>query len=569
MNLSRRDFVLAALGAAALEACGSSSKKNPVDPGDAGPLGDGGLMPDVTALPVDKTAFAHGVASGDPARDSVLLWTRFTGTTPEPQSVLWAVATDPELQDVVSAGTAEAHADRDFTVKVVAGGLEPGTTYYYAFFLAEKSRTVIGRTRTLPQDTSHVRLAFTSCSNFGNGYFHAYRNIAKREDLDVWVHLGDYIYEYSELDYSDPTIDRPLDPATETLTLSDYRRRHALYKTDPDLQEIHRQHPMIVVWDDHEVANNAWKNGAENHQDGEGDFATRKAAGIKAFLEWLPIRVEESTGTPNIYRQFAFGELFDLMMLDTRHLARSEQPGTDAFLPDQTIDNGTPDVWNNDSRELIGKAQETWFLKALSDSQKRGARWRVIGNQIIFSRLGDLRDDTHTEILFCDFWDGYKPAHKRVFDHLINEKIDNLVFLTGDIHTSWALELPPEPFPHQGMYDPETGAGSIGIEIVGPSVTSQALEVLTQSQQQSAYFLLTASNPHLKFHDNTHKGYVLVDINEERVQAEWYFVSDIKKREGAAEELAKSYTCASGTAHLVEASEPSTPKAGDGLAPEE
>ena len=279
MSLSRREFLLATLGAAALEACGSSSDGGGGGGGD-GDGGDGPAEAQVMDLPVDKASFAHGIASGDPHADSVLLWTRFTPKSEEPVKLVWAITTDAALSDVVVAGWAEAHKEHDFTVKVLAEGLTAGTTYYYAFFLPETSRSVVGRTRTLPAETDHVRLAYTSCANFGNGYFHAYRNIAKRNDLDVWVHLGDYIYEYGVDIYYDTKLkDRAPEPKNETLTLADYRTRYARYKTDLDLQEIHRQHPLIVVWDDHEVADNAWKDGAYNHDPKtEGDYTTRKEA---------------------------------------------------------------------------------------------------------------------------------------------------------------------------------------------------------------------------------------------------------------------------------------------------
>jgi alkaline phosphatase D len=539
MSLSRRQFIVQTVGAGAL-----ISLVGACDDG-----GGGGGEPPLHEVPVDKAVFAHGVASGDPARDSVVLWTRVSGQSAK-VALTWVVAKDAALTEVVAMGDVETSDARDYTVKVVAGGLSAGSTYYYAFFLDDDRRSVVGRTRTLPEKLEHARLVFTSCANYGFGYFHAYRNIAARADLDVWIHLGDYIYEYAYEDYSDPNIPRMIDPMTECYTLAEYRRRYANWHSDLDLQEIHRQHPLIVVWDDHETANNAWQNGAENHQEGEGDYQVRKKAGIQAFLEWLPIRVDETKASVDtkIYRQFAYGELFDLMMLDTRQLARSEPAGTDAIDPESlTTDVGDPAVWSDPSRTLLGDEQEAWFKKALTDSQARKAKWRLIGNQVIFSRLRDFRNGN---IFLSDTWDGYQVSQKAILDH-IAAGIDNVVFMTGDIHTSWALEFAQDPF-DTAMYDPATGEGSIGVELIGPSVTSVALENDKESATNSA-LLLKSGNNHLKYYEPTRKGYVLVDLTAARMQAEWYFVKDIKKTSGFDEELAKAYSCQAGTQHLVEA----------------
>ncbi len=535
MSVTRRDFLIGTVGvtaaSGALVGCESES--------DAGMQ-----LPNVRELAVDTTLFAHGVASGDPLSDRVILWTRVTTDSVEAVSVSYVVAKDPELTEVVVEGEAQAEPAVDFTVKVDVEGLSAGTTYYYAFVHAGERRSTIGRTRTLPEPgAEHVRLAFSSCSNYSYGWFHAYREIAERTDLDVWVHLGDYIYEYDDETYSDLTIERRLDPPTETLTLEDYRRRYAHYRKDPDLQEIHRQHPLIVVWDDHEVANNAYKEGAENHTEDEGDYQTRKLAGTQAFVEWLPIRVPQPKGeVPKIYRSFAFGDLFDLIMLDTRLIGRDLQAGTD-----NEGDKGDASIWDAPGREVIGSVQEKWLTDRLSESKARGASWRLIGNQVIFSPGRDPRDGT---ILFADFWDGYRPARDRIADFITGEGIDNVVFLTGDIHTSWAMDVARDPFDAE-QYDPQTGEGSYAVEIVGPSITSEGLE--NNELKDAAPQLLRMGNPHLKLSEVTRKGYVLVDVTPERVQADWYYVKNIKSPERQGQELGYSCTCASGTAHLVEA----------------
>lgn len=553
MSLSRRRF-LGALGMGAfvsvMPGCGSDGGGNKGGGDEGEPLSE---------IPVDNATFAHGVASGDPFAESVVLWTRVTQDDDDDAELTWVVARDVELRDVVAMGEATAKQDRDFTVKVVAEGLEPGTTYYYAFFLSDSARSPIGRTRTLPEEVDRVRLAFTSCANYGNGHFHAYRAIAQRHDLDVWIHLGDYIYEYGEDYYHDPSVGRPLDPKHECVTLEDYRKRYAHYRSDLDLKECHRQHPLIVVWDDHEVANNAWKDGAENHQPDEGDYAARQQAGTRAFLEWLPIRVEPGKGTPAIYRQFAFGKLFDLIMLDTRHLARDEQAGSDEISLDPVrIDVGDPEVWNDPKRTLLGKEQMAWFEKALTDSKKRGATWRLIGNQIIFSRCRNVLQNG--AILFSDFWDGYKADQQRVLDLIRDEKVDNIVFLTGDIHTSWVFDVAEDPFT-AANYDPETGEGALAVEFVGPSVTSQAFEDLDPENVALFGRLLSDPNPNLKFLDLTQKGYVLVDVAEDEVQGEWYFMDDIKTKT-FGERMAIAFKVASKKPHVVETKTAKKPKEG-------
>jgi alkaline phosphatase D len=230
--------------------------------------------------------FRHGVASGDPLTDRVMLWTRATPRVETPSSVpvRWIVADDERLQRVVASGTVDTSSARDLTVKVDAGGLRPGRTYYYAFE-AGGERSPIGRTKTLPQDdVSRVRLASISCSNYPAGYFNVYRCVANRDDLDAVVHLGDYIYEFANGVYGDGSgSGRVPMPAGEASTLADYRLRYATYRSDVDLQAAHAAHPFIAVWDDHEVINDWWRDGAPGHLAARGEWATRLAAGLQAY----------------------------------------------------------------------------------------------------------------------------------------------------------------------------------------------------------------------------------------------------------------------------------------------
>lgn len=544
MTLKRRDFMVGSVGAAAVLGLGAGCSDDSNDSGDAGPDAGEGKGKPIADLDVSSSLFAHGVASGDPSSGSLILWSRLSGKSGE-QKVRWAIANDAELKDLVDEGTATTDADSDYTLKIDVGKLSAGATYYYAFALGDEGRSVIGRARTLPSDTTHVRFAFTSCANYNNGFFHAYRNIAAREDLDVWIHLGDYIYEYKDGEYGDKTLDRKWDPPEEATTLDGYRKRYGQMRKDPDLQELHRQHTCIVVWDDHEVANDGWLEGAENHDPdmGEGDWNGRLKAGTRAFIEWLPLRLPDTKDPRRIFRSFEFGKLFDLMMLDTRYYGR-DKPAGGLFAP------GEPSVWADPKRQLLGEMQEQWLKESLTTSRERGATWRFLGNQVM---IAETKNPLSGTIANSDAWDGYQPQRARLVSHIKENGIDNLVVLTGDIHTSWAIDLAENPY-EIANYDPAigTGKGSFGVELVGPSVTSLGLEDMPDLASV-APTLLPRSNPHVKWVDVTRKGYVLVDVKEERVQAEWYFIADIRKNDdaGRKEELAKTFVCKAGSSRLV------------------
>ncbi|WP_430460250.1 alkaline phosphatase D family protein [Thalassolituus sp. LLYu03] len=468
----------------------------------AAPVLSASALRDTSLLPLPQSAsfpFQHGVASGDPLTDRVILWTRIT--LPVGQEILeipyrWRVTRDPQLRQLVSEGEGYTSLRRDFTVKVDVDGLSPGETYYYVFEALEQMSDV-GRTRTLPQGhVDQLRIAFTSCSNYARGCFNVYREIANRPDLDVVLHLGDYIYEYGNTDQS-LVSGRLHAPAGETLTLADYRTRHAQYKTDNDLQEVHRQHAFMVIWDDHEVANNAWLGGAENHSEGdEGRWSDRLSGAVQAYLEWMPIR-ESARG---IYRNFRFGDLLDLNMLDTRLAGRDAQA-------DSREDRNRPD------RTLLGFEQESWLEENLSRAQQENIRWKLLGQQVMVGQLG-----TNDTPFNYDQWDGYPAARQRLFDSVRRAGADNLVVLTGDIHSSWAMTLHDDPFAD------EPGA-ALGVELVTPAVTSPGIENYTQAQLASAS--LQQLLPHLNFVDFYYRGYVLLDITHERIQAEWWVVDTI------------------------------------------
>jgi alkaline phosphatase D len=328
----------------------------------------------------ELTPFLHGVASGDPLANRVILWTRVTPVSADAVvPVRWRVASDPLMRQVCCSGGVLTDASRDFTVKVDATQLTPGTTYYYQFSALD-AHSPVGRTRTLPHDdVDRLRLAVLSCSNYPYGLFNVYGLVARRHDLVAVLHLGDYIYEYANGVYGDGTaLGRIPDPNREIVSLADYRARHAIYKTDPDLQECHRQHPFIAVRDDHESANDSWMGGAENHDpdQGEGDWEVRRALSIRAYFEWMPIR-----GVPSnpIYRRFRFGNLAEVDMLDTRLLGRDMQAASPADVASI----------NDPNRQLLGVEQEAWFFNRLAQSSAHEVPWRLARGGIRRT-LGDL-----------------------------------------------------------------------------------------------------------------------------------------------------------------------------------
>jgi len=477
----------------------------------------------------DKPLFQHGVASGDPLADRVILWTRITPASPRRAvEVRWEMAADAALARPVARGVVRTDASRDHTVKVDVTGLRPGATYYYRF-ICEGVASPIGRTRTLPVGaTARVRIAVASCSNHAAGYFNAYRRIAERADLDLVLHLGDYLYEYGPNEFGSL---REPDPPHEMVVLSDYRRRHAQYKSDPDLQELHRQHPVIAIWDDHEITNDAWRDGAQNHTEGaEGSWPARVLQGLQAYYEWMPVRQPDPAQPRRNQRAFRVGDLIDLVMLEERLGARSQQLPTTVPTP---FGNGfvQAGAFADPARTLLGSEQEAWLAQRLRTSD---ARWKFVGQGVMFAQLklqGAPLAAGGGVFLNSDQWDGYQPARDRVYAVLEGDAtqapVSDVVILTGDIHSSWAADLsrdPNNPVVAAGGYDPATGLGSRAVEFVGTSITSPG--VTDQGNQIAA--LLRSINPHFKFIDLNRRGYMLLDVTRERVVCEWWYVETVQ-----------------------------------------
>jgi alkaline phosphatase D len=480
--------------------------------------------------------FRHGVASGDPHTDRVILWTRISPSDPftvTPITLRWRVATDERMRTVVARGQATTDAARDFTVKVDATGLAPGRTYYYAFDVGGE-QSPIGRTRTLPaQGTPRLRVALVSCSNYPAGFFNVYGCINQRPDLDAIVHVGDYIYEFAEGEYGvGQQIGRVPEPAHEAITLADYRMRYATYRTDPDLQEAHRLFPFIAVWDDHEITNDAWSGGAINHnpEKGEGSFAVRQRAAYQAYLEWMPIRESRAPGI-QLYRTFNIGGLVDLIMLDTRGLRDRQASTNDAA------------AIADPNRTLLGATQERWLFDELRSSVRTGTSWRLLGQQVVFSQAslpGITRINT-------DGWDGYQGQRTRVLDVLERESIGNVAILTGDAHSSWGFDVGRDPW---HGYRPATGQGSLAVEIVTPAISSPPF--FGNPGDDAIVAALKVALPHLKFMDGTKRGYVLLDVTRDRLTSSWYFVPDVRTRV-VQEVLGGQLVTESGSSHWQKA----------------
>jgi alkaline phosphatase D len=466
---------------------------------------DGGI--EASFFDTSLAPFYHGVASGDPLDDRVILWTRVTPATDTVVSVSWKVATDTAFRNVVRQGQTTTDYTKDYTVKVDADGLQPGVTYYY-YFSALGRNSLIGRTRTIPgMQVSHLRFAVVSCSNYQMGYFNGYKRIAARNDVDAVLHLGDYIYEYPLYGYGyTAAVGRGHRPTEEILTLDDYRIRHSFYKLDPDLRAAHQQTPFITIWDDHEIANNTWEHGAANHDSTtEGDFETRKQSAIRAYLEWMPIRHPDFTHNAKIYRQFSFGTLANVLMLDTRVENRDKQ----------AISAADPALQDT-SRRLIGDVQRQWLFDKMDQSP---ATWQILGNQVMFSEEGPG----------LDTWTGYLAERQMVMDKFYALGHKNNVVLTGDTHRSWAWDIADKPF-DTAHYQPFTGRYTAGVEIAAPSVASPNRDESSPgtSQEPTRQSLYNA-NPHLRYNDQDNHGYVMLDVTAGKLQADFFFV-DTKVR---------------------------------------
>ncbi|HBC3594347.1 alkaline phosphatase [Vibrio parahaemolyticus] len=537
MSLSRRDFmkvVSSTAVATGLIGCGSDDNESVA------------------------VSFEHGVASGDPTQTQVIIWTRVT-TAASYVDVSWQVASDMEFSNVVQSGVFTTDTGRDFTVKVDVQNLNANSQYYYRFIVGEMMSEV-GQTQTLPEDgVEKASMAVVSCANYPAGYFHVYREILNQHEqspFDVVLHLGDYIYEYGAGGYASEdaaALGREPSKGAECITLDDYRKRYAQYRQDADLQALHAKLPMIAVWDDHELANDTWKNGAENHQDDEGSFIDRRAAAAAAWTEWLPVR-ENTFSNMLIYRQFSFGSLVNLMMLDTRLVGRDKP--LDYFslsAPTMEAIGGLVAQSRSADRELLGTEQLAWLM---NEFNTHDAKWNVLGQQVLMSRmelpssvmtamfqLFTSTEEKKTEALLAvntaitgyladpsadpislpynlDAWDGYYVEREKVYQ-LAKASSGNFVCLAGDTHNAWASELK------------DVSNNPIGVEFATSSVSSPGLEEYL-ALDPVAIAQMEYTLPHLvselQWADIKQRGFMRVTFTAEAAQSTWYLVSTIKDK---------------------------------------
>ncbi len=494
--------------------------------------------------------FYHGVASGDPLSDAVIIWTRVTPTQDETIAVDWQMATDTAFANIIANGTFMTDESRDYTVKMDVTGLDAATTYYYRFSALGKT-SIAGRTRTAPSGNSeHLKFAIASCNNYQSGYFSAFGHLAKRNDIDAVLHLGDFIYEYQTGGYGyTEEVGRGHQPDHEILELSDYRIRYSYYRLDAHLRRAMQQHPFILIWDDHEIANDAWVNGANNHTPNEGDYSNRKSAAVQAFFEWIPIR---DNATQTVYRNFSYGDMADVIMLDTRHEARSIQ--VDSF--------DAPNI-NDPDRYLLGPTQMQWFKDGLSNST---AQWKVVGNQVVFAELllegaGDPLG-LEARNLFLDTWFGYPAKRDEIVNHISSNNIDNVLFMTGDVHISLAFDITSTPA-DSTLYNPDTGMGSVAVECATCSISSDNYDENFGSEIIANFIrdLFGGANPHNKHIETTKHGYVILDLTTTKAQMDFYYLDDGMRVPNSAESFGVGLYTNHNENYLNPATSPAPPKA--------
>lgn len=456
--------------------------------------------------------FYYGVMSGDPLHDRVIIWTHVTTDGGGPSTVEWQMATDTLFEDVVQSGTAGI-SPQSGTVRVDVTGLQPDSWYYYRF-LHGSVPSIIGRTRTMPLgDAQQLRFGVMTCADFKDGYFNAYDRLVARNDIDAVIHLGDYIYE-SKGDQNNVRI--PL-PDRRCETVEDFRTRYAFYHLDPQLSAAHQQYPWFCIWDDHEFRNDAWLHGAVGLSGQE--WEDLKEAALQAYHEWMPLRFPDPEEPLRIYRTLPLGNLADLIMLDARIIGREEPLDLD--------DPATQDP----DRTVLGAVQREWLLNELASST---AQWRIVAQQILMTPyylLGSPFQSTEK------VWNGFPAERQRIFDFLAENEVGNVVVCTGDVHASFASDLPR----YRTQYNSSTGEGSVAVEFVTPSVTSGGDIDLPQ-------FIISLNNPYSVFTQLTERGYLIVDVTADTVFGNFYFTPYLQYSE--TETFGGCFYTESGTSHL-------------------
>ncbi|MGB3721539.1 MAG: alkaline phosphatase D family protein [Pacificimonas sp.] len=490
--------------------------------------------------------FTHGVASGEPSAGSILLWTRYVSSG-DMTTLSVELAADAGFGRIAATGEATASEATGHCAKAVLDGLDPATWYYFRFRAPSGEVSQTGRTRTLPEGgTDPFAMAVFSCSNLPFGYFNAYAHAAERDDVHLAVHLGDYFYEYPIGTYpsAEQTVaGRTIDPAHEIVTLDDYHRRCAAYRADRDLQRLHQTLPMVAMWDDHEITNDAWTGGAQNHQPDEGDWEARKAVAKAAYRHWMPV-------SDDPYASYDIGDLATLLRVDTRIEGRDEQLDIAAIAKEAGgFEAGLKRLVEQDYRDpdrtLLGRKQEAWVQAELERSVAAKKPWQLLGQQVVMGSAltpaattewidpaapAFIRDRVSAALALSkvgipsnlDAWGGYPAARSRLLAGA-QAVGANLVVLAGDSHNSWAFDLA------------EDGAAA-GVEFAVSSVTSPGFEAyFTKTDPGVVASALIGSSPELKWADTSRRGYGVVRLSAEAASCDWVYVDTIKTRSRLAQ----------------------------------
>lgn len=503
-------------------------------------------LPAISSV-LSARGFTHGVASGEPDADSVLLWTRFVGEGDVRLKV--EVARDVGFTRIVSGGDTVAEAQRDHTARLTVRGLEPGRWYFYRFIALDGSMSVTGRTRTLPVgDVSKFGIGLFSCSNLGFGWFNAYAHACERSDLDVIVHVGDYLYEYPLGSYPDLKSlipGRHIEPEHEIVSLTDYRLRYASYRVDPDLQRLHQFYPMIAQWDDHEFTNDAWADGAENHQSAtEGDWSARRAVAERVYREWMPV-------SDSRWRDYQIGSLATLFKLETRISGRSAPPDLENALKGRediakALVEFREETVRASSRTMLGAEQEQWLRRGLRQSTAAKTRWQVLAQQVLMGEIvmpqaamnwvgpdspEFIRRRLRAGLAAAraglpynlDSWGGFPAARERLLKDAAAANAD-LIVLAGDTHNAWAQNL-------------SVGTQKVGVEFATHSVASPGFEYnLPGVDPREIAGAITANNPGLVYMDASRRGYTSILLTPESVIGQFHFLKTVRERSTALEE---------------------------------
>lgn len=460
--------------------------------------------------------FTLGVASGDPTPDGIVLWTRLAPRPADPLSlgtraipVGWRVATDSRMRRVLAHGVATAPAELAHSVHVEVQGLKPGHDYFYQFDARDEEST-IGHFRTAPREhemARRIKFAFATCQDWPSGYYTAYRDMAKN-DLDVVLHLGDYTYEYA-IDFTRRGIPAPDGFAEETVDLRTYRLRHTLYKLDPDLQAMHAKVPFVVVWDDHEVAND-YSGIYPEFAPTSPEFLARRAAAYQAYYEHMPIRAafaRQPGAGLRIYRRLNYGRLLEFTMLDDRQY-RSDNPCGDGEVV-------RCDAAVNGQYTMLGRQQEEWVERGFERSE---AKWNVIGQQLLLAELEHL--PYQDELYWNDAWDGYPRARKRLLNDVVRTRLSNPVFLTGDWHSTFVNDLKLDFKEPRGR--------TVATEFVTPAITTGG----DTTPYGPYYGPMVPHNPHIKYFEGDRRGYFLATVTPQRMELDLRFVTSVEDATG-------------------------------------